>query len=296
MPPRKRPKLSPRASSSTPQVETTKQPSSAHSTTDSAQKSDTEYDLVNDPWTDEQETALLKSIVRWKPVGMHKHFRMLAIAEYMKSQGYAPAEEEHTRIPGIWKKLGSLYNLPALDEREDSIISQDADDSEESEYCPFELPEDEYGEMMFAKRLAAERSESPETSVHPESRRGSTVADTDEPRSSPAPSRGRRGKPTRASTRGTRSTRLQVEIERPSSASVGTEDEQMEDADVDDDGEDEGESDAGDGDDNDAEEGDVETASSPATRSTRTQTAKSKKEKKGATATSTTTRRTGRRR
>jgi hypothetical protein len=35
----------------------------------------------------------------------------------MKSQGYAPANEEHTRIPGIWKKLGTLYNLPALDER-----------------------------------------------------------------------------------------------------------------------------------------------------------------------------------
>ena len=54
---------------------------------------------------------------------MHKHFRMLAIAEYMKSQGYAPADEEHTRIPGIWKKLGSLYNLPALDERVGSIHS-----------------------------------------------------------------------------------------------------------------------------------------------------------------------------
>lgn len=53
--------------------------------------------------------------------GMHKHFRMLAIAEYMKSQGYAPADEEHTRIPGIWKKLGSLYNLPALDERVQSM-------------------------------------------------------------------------------------------------------------------------------------------------------------------------------
>lgn len=168
---------------------------------------------------------------------------------------------------------------------------------------------------MFAKRLAAERSESPETSIHPDSRRGSTVADTDgkrpegfqvpraeltrfiEPRSSPAPSRGRRGKPTRGSTRGTRSTRLQVEVERPSSASVATEDEQMEDADVDDeDGEDEGDSDAGDADDNDAEEADAEAASSPATRSTRTQTAKSKKDKKGAAASSTTTRRTGRRR
>ena len=48
---------------------------------------------------------------------MHKHFRMVAIAEYMKSQGYATANDEHTRIPGIWKKLESLYNLPALDER-----------------------------------------------------------------------------------------------------------------------------------------------------------------------------------
>ena len=71
MPPRKRPKLSSRAPSSTPQVETAKQPTPVNSTTESAQRSDTEYDLVNDPWTDEQETALLKSIVRWKPVGIH---------------------------------------------------------------------------------------------------------------------------------------------------------------------------------------------------------------------------------
>lgn len=47
--------------------------------------------------------------------GIHKHFRMLAISEHLKSQGYAT--DEHTRIPGIWKKLGTLYNLPALDER-----------------------------------------------------------------------------------------------------------------------------------------------------------------------------------
>jgi hypothetical protein len=50
-------------------------------------------------------------------LGMHKHFRMVAISEFMKSQGYAPSDAEHTRIPGIWKKLGNLYNLPALDER-----------------------------------------------------------------------------------------------------------------------------------------------------------------------------------
>lgn len=59
------------------------------------------------------------------------------------------------------------------------MISQGPDESEESEYCPFELPEEEYGELMFAKRLASERSESPETSMPLDSRRGSTVADTD---------------------------------------------------------------------------------------------------------------------
>lgn len=98
MPPRKRPKLSPRASSSTPQVETTKQPSSAHSTTDSAQKSDTEYDLVNDPWTDEQETALLKSIVRWKPVGIH------AFPDFLRSQVTIVDLwwQECTNILGCW--------------------------------------------------------------------------------------------------------------------------------------------------------------------------------------------------
>lgn len=49
--------------------------------------------------------------------GMHKHFRMIAVSEFMKSQGYASSHTEHTRIPGIWKKLGTLYNLPGLDER-----------------------------------------------------------------------------------------------------------------------------------------------------------------------------------
>lgn len=49
--------------------------------------------------------------------GVHKHFRMLAIADYLKSQGFGPSTGEHMHIPGIWKKLRTLYNLDALDER-----------------------------------------------------------------------------------------------------------------------------------------------------------------------------------
>lgn len=42
---------------------------------------------------------------------------MLAIVDYLTSQGFGPDTAEHMRIPGIWQKLRSLYNLEALDER-----------------------------------------------------------------------------------------------------------------------------------------------------------------------------------
>ncbi|GAD96536.1 CT20 family protein [Paecilomyces variotii No. 5] len=300
MPPKKKPKIASRGPSTPSQADSAPPSADTPSNVEGAKRPDADYDLVSDPWTDEQETSLLKGIIRWKPVGMHKHFRMIAIAEYMRSQGYASPSEPHTRIPGIWKKLGTLYNLPALDEREDALItegSEDADPSKEP-YCPFELPEDEYGDMMFARRLAVEASLSPTTSGQPESRRGSTVADTDEPRSSPAPSRGRRtNRTTRTATRGTRSTRLQVEVEAPkkspSDRASPEEDEEMEDAEEEDEG-----TDAAKEESEGSDEPEAETGGSEKTRSTRTQSSRAKqKEKKGAgTGGGTATRRTGRRR
>lgn len=68
MPPRKKTK---RAHSNSPPEDTALQ-SSANTpgSSDSAEKPDEpEYDLISDPWTDEQETALLKAIIKWKPVG-----------------------------------------------------------------------------------------------------------------------------------------------------------------------------------------------------------------------------------
>lgn len=174
--------------------------------------------------------------------------------------------------------------------------------------------------MMFARRLAVEASLSPTTSGLPESRRGSTVADTDgqfrdvsssqeleanatvsaiEPRSSPAPSRGRRtNRTTRTATRGTRSTRLQVEVEAPKKspsdrASPAEEDEEMEDAEEEDEG-----TDAAKEDSEGSEEPEAETGGSEKPRSTRTQSSKAKQKEKKSAATGggTATRRTGRRR
>ncbi|EYE92414.1 EAF7 family protein [Aspergillus ruber CBS 135680] len=218
---------------------------------------------------------------------MHKHFRMIAISEFLKTQGYAPANALHTRIPGIWRKLNTLYNLPALDEREDSLISDAADDGDPSSerYCPFQLPDDEYGYMMFERRLATEESVSP-ISGRAESRRGSTVADTDEARSSPAPSRGRkstRGRP--PGTRGTRAKRFQAEEFRKSAAIVDDEEEEEEQEEVDEDASDAAKDDSDIEDDEEEDAGD-----SPNPRSTRAQTSRSRR------GTGTGTRRTGRRR
>ena len=66
MPPKKRPRLSSSAASTTPQVDNS---ANTPASSDSA-KPGTEHDLVTDPWTDEQETALLKGVIKWKPVGL----------------------------------------------------------------------------------------------------------------------------------------------------------------------------------------------------------------------------------
>ncbi|KAJ5082495.1 hypothetical protein N7532_011538 [Penicillium argentinense] len=304
MPPRKKAK---RAHSTTPPEDTAANSSAeTPGSSDSVAKPDEpEYDLLSDPWTDEQETALLKAVIKWKPVGVHKHFRMIAIYEYLKSQGYAPANAEHMRIPGIWKKLGTLYNLEALDERENALIKGDANDDEDQpseRFCSYEPPYDEYGDMMFERRLALEGSSSP-ISPHPESRRGSTVADTDEPRSSPAPSRGRKSnRGTRQAGRETRSTRLQVEIGTDSQGKPSDDDdaESGEESAANDEGEGEAneEDEAEEGSDGGMKESDGDeddSESKGGSRSTRAQTSRFKqKEKK--TSTNTGTRRTARRR
>lgn len=159
------------------------------------------------------------------------------------------------------------------------------DGSDGSEYCPFELPEDEYGELMFSRRLE-NRSVS---LVASESRRGSTAVDADEFRPSPGPSRGRRANRARQTIRRTRATRLQAEIEPPKKStsdrvSVADEDEEMEDVAAD---EDDG-TDAGN---QNSEEEDEPEVSSPTAKSTRTRT-----KQKGKARVTTGTRRGGRRR
>jgi MRG-binding protein len=87
---------------------------------------------------------------------------MISIHNDMRSHGFATGDAPHTRIPGIWKKLNQLYELDALDERENQYAFSDepeATDPDEAPNMPdFELPEDEFGELMWSKRFHREDS------------------------------------------------------------------------------------------------------------------------------------------
>jgi len=101
---------------------------------------------------------------------------MISISNALSSHGYSynSSSGTHTRIPGIWAKLRALYDLDALNEREDrhagyitpdpSSVGEDGGDEEDSEgnsigRKEFALNEEEYGEMMWARRLKGDNSE-----------------------------------------------------------------------------------------------------------------------------------------
>ena len=114
-------------------------------------------------------------------LGMHKHFRMMALSQYLRSHGH---NADHTRIPGIWAKLGTLYNLPILDERvlnptalltrhtltqlqEDTGIGDwNPEDPEAPNWYPFVLPPEDYSSLQWAQRIADPSASSPPALEH----------------------------------------------------------------------------------------------------------------------------------
>ncbi|KAL6719866.1 hypothetical protein ACLMJK_001787 [Lecanora helva] len=239
MPPKKRGRVTSRVASTPPDhtAESTTDGPATPAKTDAARDETTT--TTTNLWTDEQETSLFKAMIRWKPsLSSHGH------------NGYTAPRNTHIRIPGIWEKLGSLYNLEVLDLREDATGDLAQAESEEisEPFYEFVLPEEEFWDKTFARRLASEGSSSPPSLPHQLSNlpsgsvrvtRYSTVEDTDEPRSSPASAR---GTPTGRNTRtakGTRGSRL-AEVTLPGrrrtskgSVEQGTEEEEPEDGDED---------------------------------------------------------------
>ena len=126
---------------------------------------------------------------------------MLSLANYLRNHGYDPDVDQHTRIPGIWFKLRTMYDLEVLDARENTF---EFEEGVADKFLEFQLPTDDYAHVQFmrGKRSASEAPSSPPrlgrspSPQGPKKRkrgdtvtnknRASTVDDTDEPRTSPA--------------------------------------------------------------------------------------------------------------
>lgn len=125
--------------------------------------------------------------------GIHKHFRMLQIRQYLLDNRYISPKAAHTTSAGLWAKLATLYDLESLDQREDArqlsdlsdeasnSNASDSDDDDEDLYSladnkihkqRFSLPDDDafIEDLAWKRRFPSEKarrdgSESPAVST-----------------------------------------------------------------------------------------------------------------------------------
>ncbi|GIZ36758.1 hypothetical protein CKM354_000022500 [Cercospora kikuchii] len=120
MPPRKKARHS-QATSPSPSASRQKTPETAPSQhSNSSPNKPSEATASDDPWSDHEEIGLFKGLMIWKPTGIHKHFRLLALHNWLLENNYIHPRNEHTKPKGIRAKLETLYNMDALDAREDA--------------------------------------------------------------------------------------------------------------------------------------------------------------------------------
>ncbi|KAG2204480.1 hypothetical protein INT46_005409 [Mucor plumbeus] len=175
-----------------------------------------ETNLSEKEWDAGMELALLNAISRCKPVGIHKHFRIISVQRQFNQNSPVACS-----IKEIWQRLGNFYGMSALDELEEEDEEQEEEEREEQEKKKgdikneFSLPLDDYEQLISEHRqddqsISSVREES-DTTISPvlpptkrtrtskrDSSPANSVADSITSNNTPEPEE---GKPSRKSSR-----------------------------------------------------------------------------------------------
>ncbi|RUS19313.1 chromatin modification-related protein EAF7-domain-containing protein [Endogone sp. FLAS-F59071] len=139
-------------------------------------------------WDAFMEIALLNTLVKCKPIGMHKHFRMVMFQRLFNNESPVPCTADE-----LWEQLKNYYDLDMLDEHEevdfdDDVSSQASTSSFNFRLADeFTLPSDDYEQLISEHRQDDQSSR--QGSPSPSSKRMRPNSKRD---SSPTPSVGAR--------------------------------------------------------------------------------------------------------
>jgi len=90
-------------------------------------------------WTASSELALFQSMITHKPAGINKHFSMAVVSEKLGSEFGSDVTSD-----AIWNKLKTMFDLTAVDDREEVIPFP----LEEKEFC---LPRRDFNTLIVDK-------------------------------------------------------------------------------------------------------------------------------------------------
>ncbi|CAB4440039.1 unnamed protein product [Rhizophagus irregularis] len=109
-------------------------------------------------WDAIMEIEFCRAIIKNRPVGIHRHFRMVNIHHDFNANSPVKCS-----IPELWEQFSKYYNIEKLEELEREF---DDEGDEDGPYTEFTLPMEEYYNLIAENRKVGSSRSSPRRSPH----------------------------------------------------------------------------------------------------------------------------------
>ncbi|KAI9497793.1 chromatin modification-related protein EAF7-domain-containing protein [Zychaea mexicana] len=131
-------------------------------------------------WDVNLELTLLNAVARCKPVGIHKHFRIISIQRQFNER--SPTQFS---LQEIRDRLSDYYSVDALEELDKEDEEDEDEEEDDASLHEFSLPLDEYEQLISEHRQDEESS--PSSSPSPAKKARTMIKRESSPVSSMSP-------------------------------------------------------------------------------------------------------------